>query len=104
MYVFFYDRVDDVLSDLQTSGYEPLPESSRHVTDRYFCMDNLFNDTLVFATEQATELSNHWLVQEGHLVIQVGSSNEYLINKLKLTIYYLALRVKLPKLMYVFHD
>ena len=70
-FLFFFDSMTNVIAELRSCGYSVLPANSQQVSDMYFCLDNLFDDTIVFSSEQALELSSHWLVQHGHLVIQV---------------------------------
>ena len=60
-----------MITELCNSGYQVLPEPTQQVTGTFFCLDSLFDDTLVFSPEQALALSSHRLVQEGCLVIQV---------------------------------
>lgn len=75
----------EIITALRQDGFEVLPESSQQVTGLYFCLDNIFDDTLVFSAEQAVNLSSHRLVSEGLLVIQVSHWWGRLIVCLQLT-------------------
>ncbi|XP_067949694.1 putative methyltransferase NSUN7 [Watersipora subatra] len=63
-----------VITELSNSGYEVMHDTSQQVTYNYFCLDSLFDDTLVFSSDKSSDLNCHRLVQEGCIVLQDKTS------------------------------